>query len=127
MIREEATMHRIPTLAATAAAAFAVAAAPAAAHTEVKSSSPAKGSTASTSIRTATVTFTQAIQRGTLKVTGPGGVTVSNGSGGRDPRKVTRLRVGLKGSLKAGRYKLRWTIKAADGHTQSGTIRFKLR
>jgi copper resistance protein C len=120
-------MHRTAILAATAAAAFAVAAAPAAAHTEVKSSSPSKGSTAGTSIRTATVTFTQALQSGSLKVTGPGGAKVSRGSGGRDPRKVSRLRVALDGGLKAGRYKMRWTIKAADGHTQSGTIRFKLR
>ena len=67
------------------------------AHTEVKSTSPAKGATASTSIRAVTVTFTQAIQSGTLRVTGPGGSTVSNGSGGRDPRKVSRLRVGPEG------------------------------
>jgi methionine-rich copper-binding protein CopC len=112
--------------AACAAAALALAA-PASAHTEVKSSSPGAGSTKSTSIRSATVTFTQPIQSGSLKVTGPGRATVSKGSGGRDPRKVSRLRVGLKGALKAGRYKLRWTIKAVDGHTQSGTIRFRLR
>jgi copper resistance protein C len=112
------------------AAATAVApalAAPASAHTVVKSTSPDRGSTASTSIRAVRVTFTQAIQSGSLKVTGPGRTTVSNGSGGRDPRKVTRLRVGLKRSLKAGRYKVRWTIKAVDGHTQTGTFRFRLR
>jgi methionine-rich copper-binding protein CopC len=119
-------MRTITSVAAVGAAALALAA-PASAHTEVKSSSPSKGSTASTSIRAVTVTFTQAIQRGTLKVTGPGRVKVSEGSGGRDPRKVSRLRVGLKNSLKAGRYKVRWTIKAADGHSQSGTLRFRLR
>jgi copper resistance protein C len=111
---------------ATAAVTLALAA-PAAAHTEVKSTSPAKGKTASTSIGSVTVTFTQAIQSGSLKVTGPGRATVSKGSGGRDPRKISRLRVGLKGALKAGRYKVRWTIKAVDGHTQSGTFRFRLR
>jgi methionine-rich copper-binding protein CopC len=99
----------------------------ASAHTEVKSSSPSKGSTASRSIRTVTVTFTQAIQSGMLRVSGPGGATVSVGSGGRDPRKISRLRVGLKGSLKAGRYTARWTIKAVDGHRQSGSFRFRLR
>jgi methionine-rich copper-binding protein CopC len=109
------------------AAAVAVAAAPAAAHTEVKSTSPAKGSTASRSIRSVTVTFTQAIRRGSLRVTGPRGAVVSEGSGGRDPRKISRVRVGLKGSLRAGRYTARWTIKAADGHTQSGKFRFRLR
>jgi methionine-rich copper-binding protein CopC len=119
-------MHRLATLAATAAA-FAVAVAPAAAHTEVKSTSPAKGSTRGTGLRTVTVTFTQAIQRGTLRVTGPGGAVASNGSGGRDPRKISRLKVGLKRSLKAGRYTARWTIKAVDGHEQSGSFSFRLR
>ena len=119
---------RRPILPAAACAAAALAfAAPASAHTEVKSTSPARGSTASTSIRVVTVTFTQAIRSGSLKVTGPGGTTVSNGSGGRDPRKVTRLRVGLRGALKAGRYKARWTITAADGHSQTGSFRFRLR
>jgi copper resistance protein C len=127
MRRKQATMHRITILAAAAVTAFAVAAAPAAAHTEVKSTSPSKGSTRGTGLRTVTVTFTQAIQRGTLRVTGPGGAVVSNGSGGRDPRKISRLKVGLKGSLKAGRYTARWTIKAVDGHQQSGSFSFKLR
>ena len=119
-------MHRITTLAATAAAALAVAAAPAAAHTEVKSTSPSAGATKGTGLRAVTVTFTQVIQRGTLRVTGPGG-TASNGSGGRDPRKISRLKVGLKRGLEPGRYTARWTIKAVDGHTQSGSFSFRLR
>jgi len=117
---------RIQILGATVAAAL-VAAAPAAAHTELKSTTPSKGSTASRPLGSVTATFTQPIQRGTLKVTGPGRTTVSRGSGGRDPRKVSRLRVGLKGGLAAGRYKVRWTIKAVDGHAQTGTFRFRLR
>ena len=91
MRRKEATMHRITILAAAAVTAFAVAAAPAAAHTEVKSTSPVEGHDAGTRIRTVTVTFTQAIRRGTMRVTGPGGAVVSSGSGGRDPRKISRL------------------------------------
>ena len=74
-----------------------------------------------------TVTFTQAIQRGTLKVTAPNGARVSKGSGGRDPRKVSRVRVSLKGGLAAGKYKAKWSIRAVDGHEQSGTFSFKLR
>jgi methionine-rich copper-binding protein CopC len=121
-------MHRRITLAApAAAAALAVAAAPAAAHTEVKSTSPSKGSTRGTGLRTVTVTFTQAIQRGTLRVTGPGGKVVSKGSGGRDPRKISRLKVRLKGGKASGRYTARWTIKAVDGHEQSGSFSFRLR
>jgi methionine-rich copper-binding protein CopC len=118
--------HRPATLIATASAALAVTAAPALAHTEVKSTSPSKGSTAKRSIRSVTVTFTQAIQSGTLRVTGPGRVVVSSGGGGRDPRKVSRLQVPLRRGLAAGRYKARWTIKAVDGHAQHGTFRFRL-
>jgi len=121
-------MHRrIPMAAAAAAFALAVSAAPAVAHTELKSTSPSAGATKGTGLRTVTATFTQAIQRGSITVTGPGGTTASKGSGGRDPRKISRLKVGLKRGLKAGRYKVRWTIKAVDGHTQSGTFRFTLR
>lgn len=118
-------MHRRTILAA--AAAFAVMAAPAAAHTEVKSTSPAEGSSRGTGLRTVTVTFTQSIQRGTLRVTGPGGAVVSKGSGGRDPRKISRLKVRLKRALGAGRYTARWTIKAVDGHEQTGSFSFRLR
>jgi len=117
--------RRFALLAVVPAASLALAG-PALAHTEVKSTSPARGSTAGTGIRSATVTFTGPIQRGTLRVTGPGKVVVSVGSGGRDPRKVTRLRVGLKRSLKAGRYKARWNMVAADGHHQHGSFRFRI-
>jgi methionine-rich copper-binding protein CopC len=52
---------------------------------------------------------------------------VSIGSGGRDPRKVSRLRVALKASKRAGRYTARWTATAADGHRQDGSFKFRLR
>ncbi len=120
------THHRITTLAVSAAAALAMAA-PALAHTEVESTSPKAGGKASTSISKVTVTFGEAIRSGTLKVTDPDGRTVSQGDGGRDPRKVTRLRVGLKGSLAKGRYKVKWSANAADGHRQTGSFHFKLR
>ena len=118
--------RRVALLAVVPAVTLAATAPGALAHTEVKSTSPAKGSTAGRGLRTVTVTFTGPIQRGTLRVTGPGKVVVSVGSGGRDPRKVTRLRVGLKGSLKTGRYKARWSMVAADGHHQHGSFRFRL-
>jgi methionine-rich copper-binding protein CopC len=110
--------HRFALLAAMPAVTLAVTAGAAFAHTEVKSTSPAKGGTAKTSIRTVTVTFNGPIRSGTLRVTGPGGSVVSVGSGGRDPRKITRL---------AGRYRARWTIVAADGHDQRGSFTFRLR
>ncbi len=120
------TRRRLASLAALAAAALAATAPPALAHTEVKSTSPSAGSSSSTSLRTVTVTFTQPIQRGTLRVKGPGRVVVSRPGGGRDPRNVARLKVRLKGGLGAGRYKASWTIKAVDGHRQRGSFRFRL-
>jgi methionine-rich copper-binding protein CopC len=120
-------LNRLTTAVALAAAISGTTAAVAFAHTELKSTYPAKGKTASTRIGSVSATFTATIRSGTLKVTGPGGTTASSGSGGRDPRNVKRIKVPLKSGLKAGSYKARWTMKAADGHTQSGTFTFKLR
>jgi copper resistance protein C len=120
-------MRRLAFLAAVPAVTLAVTAGPALAHVEVKSTSPAKGGSAKTSLRTVTVTFTGPIRSGTLRVTGPRGSVVSIGSGGRDPRKVSRLRVALKASKRAGRYTARWTATAADGHRQDGSFKFRLR
>jgi len=99
----------------------------ASAHVDVKSTSPARGKTAKATIDHATVTFTAALRRGTLGVTGPGGKVVSIGKGGRDPRRITRLLVGLKDGLTAGSYKASWTIVAADGHHQRGSFTFRLK
>jgi copper resistance protein C len=119
-------IHRVLAPAAVAAVVAAVMAAPATAHVRVKSTSPARGGSASTSIRSVTVTFTGPLRTGTIRVTRAGSV-VSVGSGGRDPRNIRRLRVGLKRSLRAGSYTARWTCTAADGHRQSGSFRFRLR
>ena len=96
-------------------------------HTEVRSTSPASGATAKTTITSASVTFTGEVKSGTLRVTGPGGKVVSIGAGGRDPRNPKRLLAGLKGSLKAGSYTASWKIAARDGHSQHGSFRFTLR
>ncbi len=118
---------RLTTALTVAAVSSAVAAATAFAHTEVKSTYPAKGKTASKRIGSVSVTFTGTIRSGSMKVTGPGRTTASSGQGGRDPRSVKRLRVPLKSSLKAGSYRASWTMKAADGHTQRGSFTFKLK
>jgi methionine-rich copper-binding protein CopC len=73
------------------------------------------------------VTFAGPLRSGTLRVAGPGGAAASVGRGGRDPRNVNRLLVGLKGSLRAGSYKASWTIVAADDHRQKGSFQFKLK
>lgn len=97
------------------------------AHVEVKKTSPKRGAKLNSAPSRATVTFTGTIISGTLTVKGPGGSVASVGNGGRDPRDVTRLLVGLKGSLGAGRYKASWSVKAPDGHRQRGKFRFRIR
>ncbi|MDP2711991.1 MAG: copper resistance protein CopC [Solirubrobacteraceae bacterium] len=97
------------------------------AHTEVRSTSPANGKPAKTTITRTTVTFNGQLRSGTLRVVGPGSRIVSRGKGGRDPRNVRRLLVGLRGGLKPGLYRASWTIVAADGHRQRGSFRFRLR
>lgn len=99
----------------------------ASAHTEVRSTSPASGTTVKASITRVTVTFNGPLERGTLRVVGPDGKAVSANNGGRDPRNISRLLVGLKRPLKAGSYTASWTILAADGHKQKGAFRFKLK
>jgi methionine-rich copper-binding protein CopC len=116
----------ITTFAALCAAA-ALMTAVAAAHVSIERTSPKRGGSAKTSVSSVSVTFSGPLRRGTLKVTGPGGKTYSIGKGGRDPRKISRLIVELKGSKPAGRYKARYTLIAADGHDQKGTFRFRLR
>jgi methionine-rich copper-binding protein CopC len=110
------------------AAALVLAGAPIArAHTQVKSTSPANGATAKTSIARVTVTFTGSLQRGTLRVVGPHGKVASIGNGARDPRNISRLLVGLKRSLKPGSYTASWRVLAADGHKQNGAFHFRLK
>lgn len=114
----------LPAAAITAVAGLA--AAPALAHNKVVSRSPAKGATVKPP-RSVSVTFDKPIRRGTLKVTGPGGRVASVGSGGRDPRKISRVLVELRRGLKAGGYRASYTIKAPDGHTQKGSFTFRVK
>lgn len=118
---------RVPLILLVALAATAMAVTAAFAHVDVKSRSPSKGGSASTSIGSVSVTFEGPVRSGGIRVVGPGGRVVSSGRGARDPRNITRVRVGLKGSLRSGRYRARYRIVAADGHRQRGSWRFRLR
>ena len=118
---------KVTTALAASAVVSAIVTATAWAHTEVKSTYPAKNKSVSTKLSKVTVTFTGQIRSGSIKVTGPGRKVVSSGSGGRDPRNVKRLKVPLKSGLNAGSYKASWTMKAADGHTQTGSFTFRLK
>lgn len=88
---------------------------PALAHVEVKKT---KGNS-----KSASVTFTGPLKSGSIKVKGPDGKA---GSGGIDPRKVSRLATDLEKGLKAGSYTAKWKITAADGHAQSGSFSFSI-
>lgn len=107
------------------AALAASGAGPADAHTSVKSTRPAAGATAKTSITLVAVIFTGDVRSARVTVTGPGGKVVSK-STSRDPRDDHRFQTGLKTGLKPGRYKAAWGITAADGHRQSGSWSFRL-
>ena len=116
----------VAAVAVALAALFAVGAGgQAEAHTSVDKVKPS--GSAPSSIRSVTVTFTGVIRRGSIKVFSSRGRVVSKGRGGRDPRNATRLTVPLKKGLSRGRYIARWRIVAADGHSQSGSFRFRLR
>lgn len=119
----------LATAAVTALAAGLVAA-PAQAHVNVINTKPGKGDTASTSIKSVKVTFSGTLISGKLRVYGPKGKPsyrkASKGKGGRDPRSIYRLTTRMKGGLKPGKYVARWSITAADGHSQEGSFSFRL-
>ena len=77
-------------------------------------------------LKAVVVTFSGPIRSGTLKVFNATGQKASKGTGGRDPRNVSRLRTGLKAGLAPGRYTARVTWVAADGHRQSDSFQFRL-
>jgi methionine-rich copper-binding protein CopC len=118
---------RFPVTVLVAIVVAGLAATVALAHVDVKSRSPGKGASASKSIGSVSVTFEGPVRSGGIRVVGPGGRVVSVGNGGRDPRNITRVKVRLKGSKRAGRYRARYSIRAADGHRQRGSWRFRLR
>ena len=115
-------------VAAVAAALAATATfAPAAfAHVELKSSTPKAKSTVRkpSSVK---LTFTGPIRSGTLTVKSSSGSSATSGKGGRDPRNINRLTVPLKSGLKAGKYTVKASITAADGHKESFTFWFKIK
>lgn len=129
-MRPQHTILRITgvaALAASAAAALAVAVAVAVAHTKVVASSPASNSTAKTTISRVTVTFLSRLDRGTLRVVGPGKRTVSVGKGALDPRNPKRVVVRLAKPLKPGGYRAHWNVDISGDHPQRGSFAFKLR
>lgn len=114
---------RLTALAGTAAAIMAVAV-PAQAHTRVISKSPR--SSASAALSAVSVTFSQQVRSGTLRVY-RGRRQVSSGSGRLSFANVRRVGTRIVGRLSRGTYLARWSIVAADGHRQRGSWTFRVR
>jgi methionine-rich copper-binding protein CopC len=113
---------------AAALAATAALGAPAAlAHVELKSTTPKAKSTIKSAPSSVRMTFTGPIRSGSVSVKGPGGATASSGKGGRDPRNINRLLVPLRSGLKSGKYTVKASLVAADGHKQTITFWFKIK
>jgi methionine-rich copper-binding protein CopC len=96
------------------------------AHTELVSTTPKAGAYAKRSLSTVRVRFSQPIRSGRLQVL-RAGEKVSLGGGQRSAEDVRAIEARIGDELEGGRYVVRWTMTAVDGHTQQGTWRFKVR
>jgi len=77
-------------------------------------------------LRAVVVEFSGPVRSGTLKVFSASGTKVSKGSGGRDPRNVSRVRTALRAGAGPGLYTARVRWVGADGHPQSERFQFRL-
>ena len=117
------TLSKVAALSAVLATG--VTAAPALAHAPVLGTSPAKGSTAS-NVRTVSVRFGEAVLTGLITVKKADGSAVPAKASGLAAGKK-RLRATVSKKLAAGKYPVRWRVKADDGDTQKGTFSFTAR
>jgi copper resistance protein C len=98
---------------------------PALAHTELKSSTPANGSSLDEAPGTVALTFEEAVTlpRDPISVTGPDGAAWTVGAATLNGPTVTAP-VQVTGS--PGQYTLRYTVIADDGDAVTGTVTFTL-
>ena len=98
----------------------------AAAHASLVGTSPPAGSVVMRLPATVTIRFDQAL--GTVTsvrlLDASGGNHVA--AAGLDPRDARRVVVRTTRPV-AGRYQLRWSVVATDGHRQQGTVSFRAR
>ena len=114
-------------LAAAVTAGALLATAPAAlAHTEVVAQTPKSGAYAKRTTKSVSARFSQTIRSGQLRVF-RGSTKVSSGAGRRSSRNAATVTASIAKRLRPGRYTVRWTAKAADGHTLRGSWSFKVR
>ena len=116
---------RIPAALAAIAAIAAVLAVPAFAHAPVVGTSPKKNARVTT-VRTVSVRFGEAVVTGKIGVKRANGSAVAASASGLTNGKK-RLRAAFANKLAAGKYTVRWRVRADDGDTETGTFRFTVR
>ena len=107
-------------LLASAALILCSVAAPASAHTELRSASPAKGSTVSSPTEIV-LTFNDPVRLPQVVVTDAAGDRKVQGAARAVDNKVTQT---VSDTLQPGTYTVGWRIVASDGHPLSGTYSF---
>lgn len=100
-------------------------AAPALAHVDLERTSPGRGKTAKTSLRTVTVSFSGSFVTGKITVVGPR----REDRRPRRPGPAEDLAAARRAEpgLKPGTYRTTWRILDEDGHRQNGSFTFRLR
>ncbi len=91
-----------------------------------KAEAHTKPTSTSANSRVLRIFFAAPIRRGTVRARNARGKVVSKGRGGRDPRNISALKVGLR-NVRRGTYKATWSIVSLDGHHLRGTLRFRVR
>ncbi len=102
----------------------------ASAHSNLVSSDPKDGATLAAAPPKITLVFSEELQPDSnlISVTDAGGAQVDNGDTRldlNDPKRVT-LTVTLKAGLGAGTYTISWKNMSADGHSEEGSLSFKV-
>src|SRR5258706_14317873 len=120
MARGPARRHAAPGVIAllTALAVVAVPASPAWAHAKLQRTSPASGATVTEAITTITLTFNEMVkqQQTTVTVTGPDGISYSDGSA----RSVDKSVLQAVKPLPAGAIHVVWKTVSPDGDPIQG-------
>ncbi len=109
-------------VAVTAALVGLLPAPPAFAHSQLRHTSPADGATVTSQLDSITLTFNEMVHGNftTIVVSGPGGVSFSNG-----PVKVIDDDAFQSVyPLRSGDYQVAWRAISADGHPVQGTFHF---
>jgi methionine-rich copper-binding protein CopC len=114
------------TLIAIVAVASLVPASVAWAHAELKSVSPRKNSTRQ-AVREVHATFSQVLVTGTITIKNANGHVISLRANGLKPSNRRVLRAVPRVALATGSYTVGWRARAADGHTQTGSWKFRVR